>query len=362
MTSRQRLRLCSAFSALVLVLVLAIVWAFHSREPVYQGKPLSFWMLANARPIVKGQPDPAAALSAIGSNAVPFLLKWAEQKPFTWQKQLRPYRDKSAILRKIIPYWATGIDKQNRALAALEAIPSLGPAGRPAIPRLTILANNETDNSVGQLATTALAKLEAFPALITVATNQNAKARLNAIHYLGQLRDAAAVPALLQSLNGPDAEAAAGAARSLGLIHQASEVVVPALQAALRSELATQGSAQRDKRLSIASALAEFGTNADLAVPDLVRLLSTADQSDLRYCELVRALCRVSAQPQAVLPTLANCLQSTNLNLRMCIISYVAAMGPRGRFALPALTNALQFQETRDFAESAIYNITSQPR
>jgi hypothetical protein len=180
MSNRQRMTLFVVLSATIVLLVyMVLVWN-QPKEPVYQGKPLSYWVFANARPVDKDRPDPAAAIFATGTNAVPYLLKWAEQKPYTWQKKLRPYRDKSTFLRKIIPYSFTGIDKQNRALSALVAISRLGPAGRSAIPRLRVLANN-SDNRVKQLASEALIALEASPG--TVATNQNPKAQLNPIFF-----------------------------------------------------------------------------------------------------------------------------------------------------------------------------------
>jgi len=362
MIRRQRLTLFAAFAAAIVLAMVLLGWN-RSKEPIYQDKPLSYWMLANARRVNKDQPDPAAALSAIGSNAVPYLLKWAQQRPYNWQKQLRPYREKNAILRRIIPYWATGIDKQNRALAAWEAIPRLGPAGRSAIPRLTVLANDHNDNSVAHLATTALAALEAIPALITVATNQQVKARGSAILYLGQLRNAAAVPALLQCLEELNSSVSWEAVRALGLIHQEQGVVVPALVRALRRVPNIPSRAvigQRDIRFHLAWAIAEFGTNADSAVPELLRHLSLLDQRDSLSCQFVSTLCRVSAQPDILLPALTTCLQSTNESLRQCTIFSLSSMGPRARFALESLTNALRFPETDRFVTDTIRRITSE--
>ena len=360
MPSLQRVTFYAALCTAALLLAFATFAWIHPKEPTYHGKPLSYWMLANARPVNKDQPDPAVALSAIGSNAVPFLLKWAEQRTYNWQKQLRPYRDKSPLLRKVIPYWATGIDKQNRALAALHAIPRLGPAASPAIPRLAALANSDRDPAVGRYATEALALMEAIPALVTVATNQHAMARLNAIQHLGQLHHAAAVPALLQCLNDTNASASSAAASSLGLINQEPAVVVTALIAALRRAPNTWSWPPADARFALVSALSEFGTNADVAVPEFLRHLSLTDKRDPFCCSLVAALCRVSAQPRTILPALATCLQSRNADLRRCTVIALSSMGPGARFALENLTNALQFQDTRPFVSEAIGRITSQ--
>src|SRR6266853_5691722 len=153
---RKRLHVAALLTLAAMLAVLA--WN-HSAEPTYQAKPLSYWMLLNARHSVPGQPNPAVAIAAIGSNAVPYLLKWAGQRPFNWQLGVRTYRNANPSLRRFIPFWATGIDKENRALSALIAIQCLGPAGRSAAPRLLALAN-DTNSVVAVLAAEALYKID----------------------------------------------------------------------------------------------------------------------------------------------------------------------------------------------------------
>ena len=67
---RKRLHVAALLTLAAMLAVLA--WN-HSAEPTYQAKPLSYWMLLNARHSVPGQPNPAVAIAAIGSKfcAVP---------------------------------------------------------------------------------------------------------------------------------------------------------------------------------------------------------------------------------------------------------------------------------------------------
>src|SRR5438552_1851661 len=98
---RKHLQVAALLALAAIVTVLA--WN-HSVEPTYQAKSLSDWMLLNARHSVPGQPNPAAAIAAIGSNAVPYLLKWAGQRPFNWQLRVRTFRNGSPTLRRYVPF------------------------------------------------------------------------------------------------------------------------------------------------------------------------------------------------------------------------------------------------------------------
>src|SRR5215204_2128725 len=100
-------------------MVLLALNRFHRPEPHYRGKPLSFWVLINARPIRDDQFNPRVAIAEIGTNATPFLLKWMRQTPYHWQVRLRGYRNNNSALRKWIPFWLTGISTENRAMSAL---------------------------------------------------------------------------------------------------------------------------------------------------------------------------------------------------------------------------------------------------
>jgi len=69
----------------------ALLFLFgHPSEPRYQNRPLSYWvaMLAGPqarRPEAKEAP---AAVTTIGTNALPFLLDWIQYEPPPWNAKL----------------------------------------------------------------------------------------------------------------------------------------------------------------------------------------------------------------------------------------------------------------------------------
>ena len=182
---------------------------------------------------------------------------------------------------------------------------------------------------------------------------------MTAINYLGNSRSAATLPALLQCLDDPNTSVSFAAARALGMIKQKPGIVVPALVRALRRASFTPAWNQPDLRSAVASALVGFGTNADVAVPELLLHLSRANENDPILYLLITTLRSVSAQPDAIVPTLTTYLQSTNDNLRQYAASSLASFGPRAQSALKSLTNALQFPDTRGVVADAIRRISS---
>jgi hypothetical protein len=94
--------------------------------------------------------------------------------------------------------------------------------------------------------------------------------RKGAARELGEYGPAAraAVPVLLQALNGGDDAVRESAAISLGSIHAEPEVVIPALIACLGED---------DVNESVVTALAEFGAQARPAVPRILPLLHSYD-------------------------------------------------------------------------------------
>jgi len=71
---------------------LIVVWVFRSgdgAEPVYKGKKLSQWVLElPPEPITYGRSDAEVALREIGTNALPYLLKWIGYEPAPWRLKI----------------------------------------------------------------------------------------------------------------------------------------------------------------------------------------------------------------------------------------------------------------------------------
>ena len=81
-TTRQRYFIALLFSTAIVILI-AVLSTPRQREPVYQGKPLEFWLKADrdaeARQITsissRGEHRFEDAVGALGTNAIPVLLR-----------------------------------------------------------------------------------------------------------------------------------------------------------------------------------------------------------------------------------------------------------------------------------------------
>src|SRR5690348_1262073 len=75
-----------------IVALFAIAASRRGREPIYQGHPLSWWMDYTQAPTAFGgrgvpfdmQIRARRAVLDIGTNGLPFYLKWIEYRPSSW--------------------------------------------------------------------------------------------------------------------------------------------------------------------------------------------------------------------------------------------------------------------------------------
>jgi hypothetical protein len=121
---------------------------FHNREPRYEGKPLSYWLLAianNEAPPHERQ-QAAAAVRHIGPRALPFLLEWIGYKEPRWSERIRQWYTTSTaspppavfkMLTRLVDLLGHNKDCcEIRAIAAVDGFVLLGPQAAPAIPKL----------------------------------------------------------------------------------------------------------------------------------------------------------------------------------------------------------------------------------
>ena len=132
------------------------------REPVYQGKKLSEWLRAYALAEAeldrtadyglnsyRGDPwdtlrVPAEAVQHIGTNAVPFLLKWIQYEQPWWRKKAYIYYSKlpSRMQTRSITWWIWGAEPYARKNRAINAFRILGARADDAVADLYFLALN----------------------------------------------------------------------------------------------------------------------------------------------------------------------------------------------------------------------------
>jgi len=188
---------------------------------------------------------------------------------------------------------------------AIIALGTMGAAAHEAVPAVAAALLKDTDPDVRNQAALALTKMVpasevAVPALAQALTDEILKVRLNAAMALVRLGAKAkpAVPALLKALDDDKNDDNVGTfhttiqdlvALALGRATAGTEEAVPALTAYL------ERSADMDRCISAARALAEVGVNARSAEPQLRKLLKH-HHSDVRKAA-AEALEEIGATP-----------------------------------------------------------------
>ena len=277
-------------SLVCIILVAGLVGAAFAclpgREPRFQGRRLSDWLLSNRAPLGRPPTHPVSAeeldkaIRKIGKQGLPFLVKWMDWQPGKWRSQLfgcipMAVRRKSAVQRSVgfqrMVDWAGYRREFALKSGAWRALKVLGPEAAPALPDLAKAAVRWPETYAYQ---TLEIMMAVGPAAIPTVTNFVASLRTNkfkaeAIKELGAygFQGAPVIPALLEYLCHTNAEIAAESAGSLGCLALRADLVVPALNEALdRPEPLVRERA--------ALALADYGESAQVAIPKLQRLLA----------------------------------------------------------------------------------------
>src|SRR5260221_14107658 len=92
MPVKKKLRIALAF--LVVALLGSLLWQIlrhREAEPVYQGRPLSFWLANAAEPIIdieNPKPTLHQAMRSMGTNSIPALLRMRRANDPAWKLKL----------------------------------------------------------------------------------------------------------------------------------------------------------------------------------------------------------------------------------------------------------------------------------
>ena len=273
--------------------------------------------------------------------------------------------DERTFCSKTLDGWIKALrhgSSRERAEAAL-ALSYFGPDARKAVPDLVLLLRDER---LARVAVNALGRIgpdaaQAVPHLIERFVKQGC------LHYTGMgsigfnpgARDvlvrigAAAVPALLDVLNGPDRDMRVCAAEALGGIGPAARAAVPSLLRELHAEQPELDDAKAEAlRHQAVIALGRVGPDAKAAVPALNTLLDRelADKETVYPEEwpIVEALDRIGALPVAKLVDGFLREEGSWRSFEL------AKLGPRARAAIPALRQALTHPQLRVRIDAAI--------
>jgi hypothetical protein len=164
--------------AILLTLLLRSHVLLRENGPWYAGRPLSSWVYLLGKVTDQNagsEHTRSAAIKAvahIGTNAIPFLLRWIRYEPSASKLGLRI----AQVIQRIpgnprIPFLGQPVTKPAevvRAYGATEAFELLGAAAVPAIPELASLVNGNKSGAVTDRASRALAGIgpAALPTVI----------------------------------------------------------------------------------------------------------------------------------------------------------------------------------------------------
>lgn len=247
----MRKRVHIALAVLLVVLAGVIVWqVLRLREPVYQGKGLSVWLVqygTNHWSAGRGSEfdkQAETAIRQIGTNAIPMYLSIITTR-------------ESPIKLKLLAL----VPKRWLARFHLRSVYNYRHLGAYGLIGLGV----EAKRSV--------------PALIALLNDKNLEVRYTAVFVLRSLGPVAgdALPSLIKCLKDPEFTVQSDAILGLGEIHQDPERVIPILVKLLDAPQNPQH-AVIIRAVAIWS-LRQFGAQAKPAVPSLLKLLNDSHAS-----------------------------------------------------------------------------------
>ena len=246
------------------------------QEPSYNGRLLSQWLgdmsAMQLGAGTTGQEPHAEAIRAMGTNAIPTLLRWISYEG-------SPSEQSNGIGTTMSPF-AVGrnhtLSPDERARLTEYAFGYLGAVARPGIPELTRLARTSSDSWRAKRCAASLANIgpEAIPSLLSLATNGPPWTRYWALSmvecFARHPAGVQTVPVLIKCLDDRKTHyPVAGAAQGV-LIALGPAVTVTALTNALQSPSA-------ETRLLAFGCLLEWQNEAPTNVPPtLVPVLRAA--------------------------------------------------------------------------------------
>ena len=243
----KKLTIIGACLILTVLLSLSLWMPTQPPEPVYQGKPLSYWMKGSGLTVLQlgslgsaiapedlpGPDSALPALAAIGTNAIPRFLYWLKANDSAFSSFVH-----QIVARLTLQQWhhESALEKN---LMAAHGLKLLGPLAKSALPDLMQIYGRPNEFSVPRFELMEVfgsigpAAEPAVPLLVqTVTHDTNEFDRASAARALGQLqlRPEVSVPALIACLADPSADLRMAAVQSLGQFGRAAQPALPLLR------------------------------------------------------------------------------------------------------------------------------------
>jgi hypothetical protein len=233
-------------AAMAIALAGVITWVSvrsEPPEPVYDGKPLSYWLQGYDPQASSGSNsnrlswmDTEAALKGMGPEAVPYLMKLLRHSGSGVKEWLWGLLQRQSFVRvKTLP--------RNPRWSALRALQVLGPVASNAVPSLIKMFKTDPSPFGQSAPLTILAHIgppakDAVPVLLQQGiTHTNWLVRDNAIFALRQIKPEArlVVPEFIKCLSDADPDVQAQAIFGLGDYGNEARAAVPQLLALYQS-------------------------------------------------------------------------------------------------------------------------------
>lgn len=282
----RRKRIFIVLAVCVLVGIGVVAFWPGEREPEYNGKKLSEWLvLAHTLPdSVTAQIDATKeakeAVRHIGTNALPCVLRWMSYKRPHWKTIVFDGVSKMPSSLAGLTDWVLdktliSDDKQfSRLDLGLSCLKILGPEAEPAIPNL-VRAANASNYYVSKAATVGLAQIgeRGINALITIIEDPKHPYRVIAAEALASVDRAksdSATTVLIRLVCDRDTKLAIAAAYTLGDLNSEPQIVVPALSRGVADP-------RPIVRMNAVKALGMFEERARPAVPVILNACNDTD-------------------------------------------------------------------------------------
>lgn len=235
---RSSCRLLWALSASAVALVIALVWFYASqatRQPVYRGKTLVFWLRTYA-PSSKAQRNSPEwkeadnAVRQIGTNGIPVLLQMLRARDSRLKLGLIALAQKQHFIKiNFVPAEEVNVE-------ASRAFIVLADTAKDAVPVLMRMYNENISTESQRAILDGLAWIgpSAKPAmslLLGAVTNSDARIRANALWALGEIHaePELCVPKLVGGLSDSNGWARVCAAHALGMFGADAQVAIAPL-------------------------------------------------------------------------------------------------------------------------------------
>jgi len=194
--------------------VVAAIYLTWPREPVYEGKPVSYWIRGLGSKQVTHNEACNKAFHQIGTNAVPVLIEMLRTRDSKSKLWLEHLCDKQSLVR----YHFKSAEEDR--ISAFLGFSELGPLAQPAIPALINLLGDEEVSEDAARSLVAIGAAAVEP-LISTLTNRDPKTRIAAIEVLGEMGPVSrrAVPALSRIVRDEQGAVALAATQALKRIN-----------------------------------------------------------------------------------------------------------------------------------------------